>query len=457
MSKEILINLLVANSPYMSSPGAWTLPTDTTAGHGTLAFWTNLARIAERGMLDCIFLADTFGVFDVYKSGAEIAIRHGVRIPAHDPILVIPAMAQVTKNVCFAVTQNTSVENPYLLARRLATLDHLLDGRLAWNIVTGFQESGAKAVGLKQVADPAKRYAMLDEYMEVVYKLLESGWDPGAVVRDKVSGIYSDPEKVHKVSHNGVHFQMEGYHLVEPSRQRVPVLFQAGASGPGRAFAARNAECVFMIDSSHKVLAQQTAAIRQEARQVGRDAMDIKAFAGYTVIVGRTDKEAQEKYQSYFENANLEAALTFASGSIGLDLSKFDPNQPIPQEVNNAQVRSIIDTYSGNSASGKVWTPREIALHMAVGGRSARVVGSAEKVADHLIKTVAETDIDGFALSSGSTPSDYIDFVDLVVPILQERGAFKHHYQEGTFRKKLFGADSLSSRHPGFGYRRTGP
>jgi FMN-dependent oxidoreductase (nitrilotriacetate monooxygenase family) len=456
MTKEIRINAMMADSPYIMSPGIWTHPRDKAINHNTLDYWTDLARLLERGKFDGIFIADTFGVFDVYKGNADASIRHAVRIPSHDPILTIPGMALVTEHICFGVTQNTSYEHPYLLARRLGTLDHLSKGRLAWNIVTGFQESGARAMGLKMMPSSEARYAALNEYMEVVYKLFEGGWEDDAVVKDLATGIFADPAKVHKIQHAGKHLQVEGYHLVEPSPQRTPVLYQAGASGPGRSFAAQHAECVFLIDASYRTLETHVADVRKRAVEFGRNAEDILFFAGFTVISGETEAAAKEKYEDYRRHTNVDAALAFASGSIGLDLSKFDPDEPIPNVVSNAQVRSIMDSYSGHGPGGRAWTPREIALYIAVGGRCPRIVGTPSQVADELERVFAQTDIDGINLTVGTVPGDFEDFVALVVPELQNRGIYKTEYRSGTYREKLFstGSARLPSRHVGARYRR---
>jgi len=454
MTKEMKINALMADSPYIMTPGIWTHPRDRAITHNTLKYWTDLARLLERGKFDGVFIADTFGVFDVYKGNADEAIRRGVRIPAHDPILTIPAMAQVTEHLGFGVTQNTSYEHPYLLARRLGTLDHLTGGRLAWNIVTGFQASGAKAMGLTMVPSAENRYEVLTEYMEVIYALLESGWESDAVVRDMEKCLFAIPEKVHKIDHKGPHFQVEGYHLVEPSLQRTPLLFQAGSSGPGRSFAARHAECVFLIDSSYKTLAAHVADVRKRAVDFGRRASDVLFFAGFTVIVDETEKAAIAKYEDYRSHANVDAALTFASGSINLDLSKFDPDEPLPDVESSAQVRSIMQSYSGTAAGGRSWTPHEIARYVAVGGRCPRIVGSPQQVADELERLMQETDVDGINLTAGTVPGDFEDFVALVVPELQKRGIYKQDYQAGSYRRKLFGqADLLPDNHPGAGYR----
>ena len=197
-------------------------------------------------MFDSLFIADIFGVYDVYGGNADAGFRNAVEFPVNDPFLLVPAMAMVTKHLGFGITGTVTYEPPFSFARRLSTLDHLTNGRLAWNIVTGYLDSAAKAFGLSEQLPHDERYVMAEEFMEVVYKLWEGSWEDDAVLRDKVNGIFARPEKIHKVRHHGKYFRMEGYHLCEPSPQRTPILFQAGASSRGRQFAAQHAECVFI-------------------------------------------------------------------------------------------------------------------------------------------------------------------------------------------------------------------
>lgn len=170
-------------------------------------------------------------------------MKTGMQVPANDPMLIVPAMAQATTHLSFAVTISTTYEHPFSLARRLSTLDHLTNGRVAWNIVTTAVTSAARNFGLSEVIQHDNRYDIADEFLEVCYKLWEGSWEDDAVVLE--NGIYADPAKVHEINHQGQYFKVEGPHLCEPSLQRTPVIYQAGNSDRGRKFAARHAECVF--------------------------------------------------------------------------------------------------------------------------------------------------------------------------------------------------------------------
>src|ERR1700726_780095 len=244
MKKEIRLKAFAMNCVAHQSPGLWTHPRDRTAEYNRLPYWIALARTLERGLFDGLFLADVLGVYDVFGGGPEAALRHATQTPVNDPLLLVPAMAAATEHLGFGVTVTLSYEPPFPFARRMSTLDHLTDGRIGWNIVTGYLDSAAKGVGLDSQNSHDLRYRIADEYMEVMYKLWEGSWEDGAVIRDKKSGIFTRADKVHKVVHEGEYYRVDAIHLSEPSPQRTPVLYQAGASNAGCEFAAKHAECV---------------------------------------------------------------------------------------------------------------------------------------------------------------------------------------------------------------------
>ncbi|MGH7059810.1 MAG: NtaA/DmoA family FMN-dependent monooxygenase, partial [Stellaceae bacterium] len=227
MTKEIRLNAFDMNCVSHIQHGMWTHPRDRSLDYNTLEYWQQLARLAERGKLDGIFLADIVGVYDVYQGGPGPSIANAVQIPVNDPMMVVPAMAAATTHIGFGVTANLTYEPPYLFARRLSTLDHLTRGRVGWNIVTGYLDSAARGMGSAVQPDHDGRYEIADEYMAVVYQLWEGSWEEGAVLRDKAGRIFADPAKIHRVKHFGRHYQVDAIHLAEPSPQRTPVLYQA--------------------------------------------------------------------------------------------------------------------------------------------------------------------------------------------------------------------------------------
>jgi len=361
-------------------------------------------------------------------------------------------MAAATRHLGFGVTVNLSYEPPYNFARRMSTLDHLTDGRIGWNIVTGYLDSAARGAGRdKQVAHD-DRYAIAEDFMAVVYKLWEGSWADDAVRADAAAGVFADPDRVRKAVHDGYHFRLDALHLSEPSPQRTPVLYQAGSSPAGRLFAARHAEGVFLSGPSKSVIAPRVAAIRANAAKLGRDPKSVLMFALATAIVGASDAEAQAKLADYGRYADLEGALTLLSGWTGVDLSKFDLNQVV-QHVESDAGRSALENIT-RADPDRSWTVRQAAEHVAIGGIGPVFVGSPATVADRLEEWIDETDVDGFNLAFAVRPETFTEVADLLVPELQRRGRYKTAYREGTLREKLFGgAPRLKAPHVAASYR----
>jgi FMN-dependent oxidoreductase (nitrilotriacetate monooxygenase family) len=453
VTKEIRLNAFAMNCVAHQSPGLWTHPRDQTRNYNRLPYWINLAQTLERGRFDGLFLADVLGVYDVFGGSPDAALRNATQVPVNDPLLLISAMAAVTKNLGFGVTCTLSYEPPYPFARRMSTLDHLTEGRIGWNIVTGYLDSAARGAGKEKQTAHDDRYDVADGYMDVVYKLWESSWEDDAAVRDPVSGVFVDPAKVHRVRHDGDNYRLDAIHLSEPSPQRTPVLYQAGTSPRGRLFAAQHAECVFMSGPSAKVIAPRVAAIRAAARKAGRDGAEILMFSMMTVVLGRTEAEAAAKYADYRRHINHEGALTLMSGWTGVDFSTYDLDQEV-RHVQNDAGRTAMDNIT-RADPDRVWTVREVAEHVGIGGIGPVVVGTAETVADQIEAWVEQTGVDGLNLAFAISPGDFEDVADLLVPELVRRGRYKDAYQPGTLREKLFGAGRarLTAPHPAARYR----
>ncbi len=448
MPRQIHLNAFDMNCVVHQSPGLWTHPRDRADTYNTLGYWTGLARTLERGCFDAIFLADVLGIYDVYRGSPDAALEGAVQVPVGDPMLLVPAMAAVTEHLGFGVTATLSYEHPYPFARRMSTLDHLTNGRIGWNIVTGYLNSAAKGMGLARQQGHDTRYEIAEDYMQVVYKLWEASWEDGAVLRDRTTGRFADPARIHRVEHDGPYFSLSAIHLCEPSPQRTPVLFQAGASTRGRQFAAEHAECVFINGPSMQVVRPIVADIRRRAEACGRDPREIVIFTMMTVITDTTAEAAREKFAAYGAYASETGGLTLMSGWTGIDFSKLPPDRPIRYGEHDAMT-SALEAFT-IADPDRSWTPREIGAHAAIGGRSPVIVGSPSEVADALQAWVEQTDVDGFNLAYVVTPETFTDFVDLVVPELQRRGAFRTAYASGTFREKLYGPGRarLPDTHP---------
>lgn len=446
MAKEILFNAFDMNCVGHQSCGLWRHPRDRSAEYTSMKYWQDLARTLERGLFDGIFLADVTGIYDVYNNSPDAALRSASQVPTNDPFTLVPVMAAVTEHLCFGVTGSIPYEPPYSFARRISSLDHLTEGRIGWNIVTGYLNSAAKGVGKAAQTAHDTRYDIAAEYMSLVYKLWEGSWEEGAVLRDKANGIFTDPGKVHRVSHDGEYFQLEAIHLCEPSPQRTPVLFQAGTSPKGQAFAASHAECVFISNTNRRHMADVVKSLREQTVLHGRNAEDIKVFAMMSVIVAETDDKAQAKLLDYTKYASHEGALALMSGWSGVDLSNYEPGDKV-ENISTQAIQSAMTSVGSKSIN-------EWAEFLAVGGAAPLVVGSPKKVADELQQWVSETGIDGFNLAYTVMPECLEHFVDLVVPELQRRGVYKTQYSDGTMREKLFEkGPRLQYPHPATGYR----
>ena len=437
----MILNAFTMNCVSHIQQGMWTREDTRQTEFNSLEPWIELAQIAERGCFDTIFLADVMGLYDNYKGGSETSFREAMQVPVNDPMLLIPAMASVTKHLGFAFTSSVLQAHPFTFARQLSTLDHLTNGRVAWNVVTSYLPNAGHNLGFDGLPPHEERYEIAEEYLEVIYKLLEGSWADNAVVNDRKRRIYVDPGRVRKIHHHGAYFDVAGPHLSAPSTQRTPVLFQAGMSERGREFATRHAECVFVVGSSRSGEAIE-ADLEKRLRLNGRSRADIKLIGGVAPIVGGTEAEAKAKRKEYEQTLSIEAGLAHISGNIGADLGDIDPDQPL-ESFETERVQGFIKNLLESAPPGTRTMGDLIKTNLA----GAWLSGSVEQVADELERRF-NNGIDGFNLTYTVTPGTFIDFVEGVVPILKERGLVQHDYAEGSLRTKLFGDDRLPTTHP---------
>ncbi len=439
MTREIRLNAFDMACVGHIQQGMWTHPRDRSAEYDTLAAWTRLAQTLERGLFDGLFLADVLGVYDVYGGTPDAALRDAVQVPLLDPLMLVPAMAAITGHLGFGVTVNLAYEQPFTFARRMSTLDQLTGGRIGWNIVTGYLDSAARAMGFTAQMAHDDRYDLAEDFMSAVYALWEQSWDDGAVQRQP--GLFTDPAKVRRVQHQGGQYRLDAMALVAPTPQRTPVLYQAGSSDRGRAFAGRHAECVFVNGGSKAAVRQLVTDLR--ARAAPRP---LRVFVGATPVLGRTTAEAQALLAEYRAHSSTEGALAHASASLGIDFARYDWDEPVDASPTDA-IRSNVESMTRQMGAG--WTKRMLAARFILGSRQPPIVGSAPEVADALQSWVEEADVDGFNLSRTVAPECWDAVVDLLVPELQNRGAYKTAYTPGTYREKLFGAGPrLAPPHP---------
>ena len=441
--RRIRFNGFKCSTVAHTTAGLWRHPDSQSHRYKELSFWIELAKTLERGKFDSLFVADALGVLDVYRGSPDQTLREGLQTPTDDPLLAVSAMAAATRHLGFGITVASLYELPYLFARKMTTLDHLTDGRIGWNIVTSALDSAARNLGRDDQIPHDERYAVTDEFMEVVYKLWEGSWEDDAVVHDRASGVYADPAKVHAMAS-----------LCEPSRQRTPVLYQAGTSSAGRAFAGRHAEGVFISAQRPDIVRRLVDGVRSEAEAAGRDPRSIKFFAILTVVTAPTDAEAEAKFREYKSYASIEGNLARLSGITQVDISKLDLDQPL-EYSDTPGIQGILANFTKADPTRR-WTPREIADFMSVSSFGPVVVGSPTRVADRLEQWVEDADIEGFNLVDMMPPASFGDFVDLVVPELQRRGRMWRDYEGNTLRETFYGPGQQRVRddHPAARYRR---
>ena len=431
--------------------GQWVRPDSRSVDYTDLDAWIELAQLLERGKFDALFLADVVGTYAAYGGNRDAAVEEGLQTPVNDPSLLIPAMAAATEDLGFAFTQSVLQEQPFNFARRLSTLDHLTKGRVGWNIVTSYLPDAARNLGYGGLPSHEDRYRRAEEYMQVIYKLLEGSWEDDAVIRDVERGIYADPAKIHDIDHHGEFYpDVPGPHLAEPSPQRTPVLFQAGTSEWGRDFAARNAEAIFIVTRTPAAARDTIADIRARAEAVGRDPEDIVFFQGMSFIVGGTEAEAKAKAADFDGTQSRAGTPPTWAAAMGVDFAEIGLDTPVG-EVSEYNTQGIVKGLI-DSAPDKTWTFGDLLANRSMN----RVVGTPEQIADRL-EEWAEVGVGGINMPYYVTPGSFADFIDGAVPELQRRGLMQSEYSEGTLREKLSDGGNearLKGSHPGGRTRR---
>lgn len=442
--KQLIINAFVESCSGHQSPGLWRHPDDESWQFNSIQHWVKLAQALEEAKFHGIFIADVLGSYDVYKGpkNPAPAVVSGAQWPVNEPLATVPAMAAATRNIGFGVTVATTYEQPYHLARRLSTVDHLTGGRLGWNIVTGYLDSAARNLGHTQQPSHDERYAIAEEYVDVTYKLWQASWRDDAVKLDRQKGIYTDPALVREINHEGKYYTVPGPHICQPSPQRTPVIMQAGTSKAGKSFAAKHAEAIFVAGHSPSVVAKNVAEIRQAAHdEFGRDPNSVKFLALLCPVIAETQEAAEAKYRDFVDNYGSEdGALALFGGWTGIDLSTYGDDEELRYVESNA-IRSAVEAWSKSAPGVAKWTKHTVANHIKVGGLGATVVGTPEKVADEMERWVAEADVDGFNLAYALFPGSFHDIIKYLLPVLKKRGLFWDDYavDGGTYRENLSG------------------
>ena len=438
-------NAFVMNTTSHIHHGQWRRPDAGQVEFNDVRTWIDLARVLEDARFDAMFFADVTGLYGDADADWSVYVREGLQIPSNDPTVLLGALAVTTTNLGLALTSNVAQSHPFHFARQVSTLDHLSNGRIAWNIVTGVQDNGARNFGLDRLTDHTERYAWAEEYVDVAYKLWEGSWEDDALRKDR-DGWYSDPAKIHKIHHVSPRYRVEGPHLPSPSPQRTPLLFQAGSSASGRRFAARHAEATFIIAPTVEAARQQIAETRALAVAAGRRPDDVKFFQGLSFVIGDTEAEAREKAAEIDRYVSVEGYLAHVA-LVDADGRVYDPDTPL-SEVRTNTMQGILE-WTQRAFPERRTTIRDVALLLSHNGR---VVGTPTQIADALERW-QDAGVDGINVVNWVIPGSFAEFADKVLPVLRERGLAQTEYVPGPLRQKLFGAPRLNDRHPAAAYR----
>ncbi len=410
--------------------GGWRHPDAEPEGDQDFKHYLRQVKTAERGKFDTVFFQDTSA--GPWKN--EEAQRG--RVVQLDPASLLPALAVATEHIGLVSTATTTYNEPFHIARRFATVDHISNGRAGWNLVTSQVETEAQNFNRETHVEHGDRYERAYEFYDVVAGLWDS-WEEGAFRHDKSTGVYFDDDKVHLLNHKGKHFSVRGPLNVGRTPQGRPVVSQAGSSEAGRELAARSADIVYTAQASVEESRAFRAELRERVKPYGRQPDDIKVMPGLMPIVGRTEEEAKQKLdylQSLLPVNAIVGALSRHTG--GVDLTQFHPDGPLPplKPSNSAKGRQalLIELAMRNN-----WTIRQLAHHVALAGGHLVVVGTASKIADVMQEWFEKEACDGFNLMFPFFPTPLEEFVDLVVPELQRRGIYRTEYEGKTLRENL--------------------
>jgi alkanesulfonate monooxygenase len=431
-----MMNLVALPTVVGGHLGGWRHPSSFDNSVMNLDAVIELARIAERGKMDAIFFADGNGVRDMDRPELFAANSPSARPAGFEPVTMLSAVAMVTRDIGLVATATTTFDEPWHVARRFASLDHISKGRAGWNLVTASNAGDALNFGRDAHMARPVRYERAQEFYEVVVDLWDS-WADDAFVQDKAAGKFLDPARVRTIDHAGKHFKVKGPLNVARTPQGRPVVFMAGQSGPGMELAARYADALFGAGSTKQDCQDAYAGIKGRMAKYGRAPESLRILPGVSVFVGRTAAEAEELFQELQSLISPALGVHYLSKMLVHDLSGLPVDGPVPKVADEVVGGSSLRRYIVDMMRRDRLTIRETYERVlpALGGPMFK--GTAAQVADQMEDWVADKACDGFTILAPLQPRGLRDFVDLVVPELQRRGAFRTEYGSSTLRGHL--------------------
>ena len=430
--KQIKLGLSMRGLGY--SPSAWRDPDVPLDGALDVRFAIQVARTAQRGLFDFVFLADQSAVVVPDPPKGSFG-RHHVGMGELEPLTLLAAMSQMTEHIGLIATASTTFHQPYQLARQFMSIDHMSGGRAGWNAVTSSRDAEAQNFGEDEILEKGMRYARAKELLDVIFGLWDS-WEDGGFPHDRQSGMFFDPTKMHPINHAGPHFKVKGPLLMPHSPQGRPVIAQAGASGDGVEFAAQVADIIYALQTRFEDAQVFYRDSKARFAKWGRKPDDVKILPGILPIVGRTTEEGQAKYRRMLDHLDPIVGLERLERFFG-DLTGFDPDGPLPDKL-RPDVRLVSRAELNlRLAREHNWTLRQLYEDTVISHGHHLVVGSPTDVADVMERWIKEEAADGFNVLPAVLPSCIDDFVDLVVPELQRRKLFRTAYEGATLRENL--------------------
>ena len=416
--------------PVSIHTAAWRYPGGTPDANFNLRAIIGFAKKLEQGKFDAFFMADHLAVLNMPIE----ALKRSATVTSFDPLTLLPALAMVTEHLGLIATASTTFEPPYTIARRFASLDHISGGRAAWNLVTTSNPDAALNFGIEEKIGHGQRYRRAREFVDVVTGLWDSFADD-AFIRDVNSGVYFDPEKMHILGHKGDYLSVRGPLNIARPPQGWPVIVQAGASEAGRQLAAETAEVIFAAQSTLDSGQKFYADIKGRMIKLGRNPDHLKVLPGAFVVVGETAEEAQKKRALLDSLVHYDSGIASLSIALGHDASSFDPNRPLPHIPESNASKSGRERVLA-LAERENLTVRQLAGRL--GGYSGlAMVGTPAMIADQMEEWLMTDACDGFNVMFPYLPGGLDDFVDQVVPELQQRGMFRTDYEGRTLRENL--------------------